>query len=132
MKKLLYLLLILPLFVACGSDDDDNVTPTQDYTSFTIMQNEIEDQQNTVVGYKLADGTYKKIAELGDLKKGVVSKEVKLADNSITEIYIFSDYNGGVRLAKSYKLIPRVKNEFILSGGGIAFTDKTDPTQYPQ
>ena len=131
MKKLLTLLLLLPLLFACGSDDDDN---TQDYTSFTVMQNAIENQQNTVVGYKLADNTYKKIADLGDLKKGVASKEVKLTDNTIADIYIFTDYNNGVRLAKTFKLTKSTKNNIEIPNeiGGIGFTDKTDPTQYPQ
>lgn len=132
MKKLLTLLLLTTLFVACSSSDDD--TPTQDYTSFTVMQNEIENQQNTLVGYKLADDTYKKIADLGDLKKGVYSQEVKLTDNSITEIYIFSDYNNGIRFDKTFKLTPNTKNTIQIprETKGIEFTNKADPTQYPQ
>lgn len=116
--------------MGCSSDDDNE---TQDYTSFTVMQNTIEIQPNTVVGYK-KDGKYYKVADLGDLKKGVPSSEVKLTDNSITEIYVFTDYNGGVRLNIIFSLRNNLKNVFLIpeSTGGIGFSDKTDPTQYPQ
>nr|DAM03171.1 MAG TPA: protein of unknown function (DUF4969) [Caudoviricetes sp.] len=130
MKKLLTLILLTALFMGCSSDDDNE---TQDYTSFTVMQNTIEIQPNTVVGYK-KDGKYYKVADLGDLKKGVPSSEVKLTDNSITEIYVFTDYNGGVRLNIIFSLRNNLKNVFLIpeSTGGIGFSDKTDPTQYPQ
>lgn len=130
MKQLLYILFAVTLFTACSSDDDNN---TQDYTSFTVMHNENVVLTNSVSAYK-KDGKYYKIANLGDLKKGVPSQEVKLTDNSIKEVYVFTDYNGGVRLNITFSLKNNYNNNFIIpkSTGGIGFSDKSDPTQYPQ
>lgn len=130
MKKLLTLILLTALFMGCSSDDDNE---TQDYTSFTVMHNANVELTNSIAGYK-KDGKYYKVADLGDLKKGVPSSEVKLTDKSITEIYVFTDYNGGVRLNITFPLRNNLKNVFLIpeSTGGIGFSDKTDPTQYPQ
>lgn len=130
MKQLLSLLLLLPLFMACSSDDDPK-TSGQDYTSFVAFHNEDLTASNCVAGYK-KDGKYIKIGDLGTLTKGKYSPEIKLTDNNITEIYIFTDYNGGVRFNTTFKLNVKEKNIIEIKGGGIGFTDKTDPTQYPQ
>lgn len=132
MKKLLYILFAVTLFNSCSSDDEP-VTPTQDYTSFTIMQNQIDNEPNVVVGYKV-DGKYKKVASLGDLKKGIPSSEIKITDNSISELYIFSDYMGTSRSNITFTLKKNIKNVFEIPANakGIEVKDKSDPTQYPQ
>lgn len=132
MKQLLYILLGITLFTSCSSDDDN--IPIQEYTSFTVVYNaNIEKLPNCVVGYK-KDGKYFKIASLGDLKKDIPSQEVKLTDNTITEIYLFTDYFGGRRFDDVYSLKKNIRNSILIKDGtkGIDITDKSDPTQYPQ
>lgn len=130
MKQLLYILFAVTLFTACSSDDEND---TQDYTSFTVMHNANVELTNSIAGYK-KDGKYYKVADLGDLKKGVPSSEVKLTDSSITEIYVFTDYNGVVRLDITFSLKQNQKNTFVIPSttSGTSITDKSDPTQYPQ
>lgn len=130
MKQLLTILLLFPLFIACSSDDDDN---TQDYTSFTVMHNANVELTNSIAGYK-KDGKYYKISDLGNLKKGVPSSEIKLTDNSITEIYIFTDYAGTRMFKDPYVLKPYTKNNIIIpsDASGTPIADRSDPAQYPQ
>lgn len=130
MKKLLLLLITLPLFLACSSEDDNG----QDYTSFIVTIDAAPTFPNCVAGYKQTDGTFKKIASLGDLTKGKYSSEVKIDYNIITEIYLFTDYNNVVRFDAVYQLKKNTKNTITVANGtgGISITDKTDPTQYPQ
>lgn len=132
MKKLLTLLLLTTLLISCSSDDDPEVN--QGYTSFVVTIDSSPQFQNCVAGYKLQNGNFKKIADLGTLTKGVYSPEIKLSDNNISEIYIFTDYNGGIRFNAKYNLNKGVKNSITVAynTSGISFTDKTDPTQYPQ
>lgn len=133
MKKILTLLLIIPIFIACSKDDDTKFSG-QDYTSFAVTIDSSPQFPNCVAGYKLNDGTYKKIADLGTLTKGKYSPEIRVNDNSITEIYVFTDYNGGIRFNEVYKLNKNSKNSIVVGfqTSGIGFTDKSDPKQYPQ
>lgn len=85
MKKLLSLLFILPLFMACSSDDDNKTG--QDYTSFVFHQTVDNNLTNCVAGYK-KDGKYYKLGDLGDLSKDKYSAEIRVNDNSITEVCI--------------------------------------------
>lgn len=131
MKKILLLLLMLPLFVACSSDDDND----QDYTSFVFEQTANVDLPNCVAGYK-KDGKYYKLGNLGDLSKGKQSSEIRVSDNTITEVYFFTDYNGVIMLDETYILKKNSKNIFKLletTGGKIVGeANKTDPSKYPQ
>jgi len=128
MKKILFTLLTLIVLFSCG----ENKELEQDYTSFSIMQNEIEEQPNTVVGY-YNNGLCLKIAELGDLKKGVYSDEVIVNNDTLTHIYVFSDY-----IYPSFKmdtvliLKKNRKSTFQLQRHtkGIE-VDQNDPCQYP-
>lgn len=131
MKKLLTLLLLTTLLISCSSDDDPEVN--QGYTSFVFHQTVDNNLTNCIAGYK-KDGKYYKLGDLGDLSKDKYSKEIRVDDNSITEVYFFTDYNGGVRFNAVYKLNKNTKNVFDLleSVGGTSFGDKTDPTKYPQ
>ena len=130
MKKLFLLLISVCLFAACSDSDDK---PKQDYTSFVFYQTANVNLTNCVAGYK-KDNKYYKIGELGDLSKGKYSPEIKMEDNSITEIYFFTDYNGCVRFDAIYNLTKYKKNilELLETTRGIKVTDKTDPAQYPQ
>lgn len=132
MKKLLYILFTITCFVACSSDDEP-VEPKQDYTSFVVTIDASPTFPNCVAGYK-KDGKYYKLGDLGDLTKGKYSPEIRINDNSINEIYIFSDYMNVVRVDAIYKLKLNAKNTITIANGtgGIKVTNKSDPTQYPQ
>lgn len=133
MKKLITLLLILPFIFSCSDDKDE----TQDYTSFVVsIQNTVSDDlvlTNCVAAYK-KDNKYYKISNLGDLSKHKQSSEIIVKDNSITEIYIFTDYNNVIRFDIIFELKSNKKNmlEIPRETKGIPIADKTDPTQYPQ
>jgi hypothetical protein len=76
-----------------------------------------------------------RLAFLGDLPQGEYSEEVIVEDDSISELYFFTDYSGIVRLDDVYILKKNRKNIFDLSAKytkGIRVTDREDPTQYPQ
>lgn len=132
MKKLLYILFTITCFVACSSDDEP-VEPKQDYTSFMFEQTVDNDLPNCIAAYK-KNNKYYKLGNLGNLSKGKQSPEIRINDNSITEVYFFTDYNGVVRFDYTYTLKKNNKNIFKLTTGvgGIKITDKADPSQYPQ
>jgi hypothetical protein len=132
MKKLLYLLFAVTLFTACSSDDP--VIPVQNNTSFLVTNSSsIDNLPNVIIGYK-SGNNYKKLAELGDLKKDIPSKEIIVDDQNIKEIYIFTDYLSPRRVDFTFVLKQNLKNNIIILPGikGIEVTDKTDSTQYPQ
>ena len=121
------------MFISCSSDDNE---PIQDYTTFTVTINSPDLFKDCVAGYKI-NGKYKKLGNLGDLKEGIISPEIKITDNSITEIYIWGDWGGMigiVRLDDIYVISKNKKNSIVPTNNtkGIQVTDKTDPTQYPQ
>ncbi|EGK04698.1 hypothetical protein [Dysgonomonas mossii] len=133
MKKYILLFMLLPFFISCSSDENE---PMQDYTSFTLENKSSVDLPNVVIGY-LTDGRYKKIADLGNINKGEISNEIRIANSSIKEIYVFfdySDYVAAIRADISFIVYENKLNKFVLPSGikGIAITDKTDPAQYPQ
>ena len=131
MKKLSLLFLLPILLFSCSSDDNE---PKQDYTSFVFMQPYIDIQSNVVIGYKNEASIYVKVADLGDLKKGVYSNEIRVNKN-ISELCLFSDHPYPTfRLDTSFKLTKNIKNIFIPEEKtkGIEVKDKKDPTQYPQ
>lgn len=109
------------------------VLEKQSYTSFQIMQNQIEIQSNTVIGYKIGN-YYKRLADLGDLKKGKWSKEVNIEDNSIKEIYVFTDYMSTRRLDVIFSIQNNKNNMFEIPANtkGIEVSDKSNPLEYPQ
>lgn len=130
MKQLLTILLFLPLFISCSSDDDGT---EQDYTSFTVTIDASPNFPNCVAAYK-KDNKYYKLGDLGDLTKGKTSTEIAVKDNAITEVYIFSDYMNVIRFDAVYKLSKNKKNSIIVaySTKGVTVKDKNDPTEYPQ
>lgn len=132
MKKLSLLFLLPILFFSCSSDDNDN-EPKQDYTSFVVSHNEEVTLPNCIAAYKEGN-EFLKIANLGELVKGKYSLEVRINNNSIKEIFIFSDYNNVIRFDDTYALKSGAKNNIVIKPHtkGILISDKTDPTQYPQ
>lgn len=131
MKKMISLLLIVPFFFSCSSDEEKE--ESQDYTSFVFYQSVDNTLPNCVAAYK-KNNKYYKLGDLGELSKGKYSPEIRIDDNSINEVYFFTDYNNVVMFDMVYKLSKNKKNIFSLTEDvkGIGVTDKTDPTQYPQ
>lgn len=132
MNRILLLLIVPFILFACSSDDNE---PTQDYTSFVFyLPNNIDvTLTNSIAAYK-SGNEYYRLGKLGDITRGQTSSEIKVENNSIKEIYFFTDYNGCVRFDKTFILTPNIKNRFILEEniGGLSVTDKSDPKQYPQ
>lgn len=112
MKQLLYILLGITLFTACSSDDDNE--PIQTYTSFVFHQTVDNKLPNCVTAYK-KDGKFYKIADLGELSKDKYSAEITVSDQSITEIYFFTDYLSTRRIDVIFKLQKSKKNIFDLT-----------------
>lgn len=127
--------MLLPFFVSCSSDDNE---PMQDNTSFTVFHNIDVVFPNCVAGYK-KDGNFIKIADLGDLSKGKQSPNIIIKNNSINEIFIFSDYlpnatKVSIMFDYVYKIKSNKYNKIEIKSNikGIEVTDKSDPSQYPQ
>lgn len=139
MKKLLYLLFAVTLFISCSDSDDDN---SQDYTSFQIKNNSSKGTyHNVVAGYRLSDNTLKKIADLGDIAPGQLSEKIIIDYNIIKEVEIFFDatnYDG--TYGKTWKIdilkINEYRNNVFSIKDGLVITtleiDKTDSNKYPQ
>lgn len=141
MKKLLYILFAVCLFTACSSDDDDNTEPKQTYTSFVVTNNFSGTAKNIVVGYRLSDGTLKKVADVGDLESGKTSKEFNIDYSTIKALSLFYDAvkadgtignTSPIFLDKSIQ--ENEKNVLELPKGFMTdqIADKNDPTEYPQ
>lgn len=132
LRCLLPIILFFSIFISCSSDNDDDMNE-QDFTSFVVTIDATPIFPNCVAAYK-KDGKYHKLGDLGDLTKGKYSPEIRVNDNSITSIYIFSDYNGIIRFDDTYNITKNIKNNITIANGtkGIGISDKSDPTQYPQ
>jgi hypothetical protein len=133
MKKFILLFAVVTL-ISCKekTPPDPNI---QDYTSFIFWHNTniTGTLPNCVIGYFDKDGYCWEIADLGDLYRGIKSKEVIINDENITEVFIFSDYYGVVMTDKAFKLKRNYKNIFeLLSEYKGIEVDKLNPKQYPQ
>lgn len=133
MKKVMLVLMSICLFVACSSDNEENEPKMK--TSIVYTQNVIDLDVNVVIGY-YKDGLCLKIASLGDIKKGEISKEIFITDPSITEVFVFSDYaapNGEAnKIDETYTIQKNSKNTIEPSKGvKVIGVDKKDKTQYP-
>jgi len=131
MKKLLFLLFALSLF-SCSKDPD----LTQDYTSFIFYHSENITLPNCVAGYYDKDGFCIKIAELGDLSQNQRSPEITVENNSVKEVFLFSDYRSPLSRAtktdSTFILNFNHKNIFKIESWvkGIE-VEKNNPKQYP-
>lgn len=140
MKKIFFSLLLITIFFACGSDDDNkdgDGLEIQDYTS-VIIKNEYpknNDLYYMIIGIQNEDKTWKKIADIGTLVSGKESLDIKLS-KYYRKIRVFSKLyiDKGPHYYLDFELKENRKN--ILSiGGDIQWTDikdLTDPKQYPQ
>lgn len=145
MKKL-FIFLLLPLFIACSSDDNefDPAEQKQDYTSFVIENNSNNGVlKNVVAGYKMADNTLKEIANLGNIQSGKTSKEITVDFAKTKEVLIFvgelssGDYSDILILTdyKEFKLKENTKNIYTLPDNKfmeLTNVKHNDATQYPQ
>ena len=138
MKKLIYLIILPLLLIACnGGNTPEPPTPpkpTQDYTSFVFKVDIDVVWLKCKAAYLNEDKHIIKIAELGDFRSGVTTKEVKLPDESITEIYLFFySYLAPRGVETPFKLEKNKKNIFRLKGVLAPYLDNdTDPTIFPQ
>lgn len=138
MNRFFFLIIITSLlFCSCSSDEDKDNQIEQDYTSFTFMHNSDLTLPECVIGY-YQDGLCKKIAELGDLIKGQESKEIRVDDDFITEVFFFTNYapiDIGLTVKKmdaTYKLEKNKKNRFIIDPNtNVIRVEKNNPTEYP-
>ena len=87
MKQLLFILIILPLFVACSSNDEEIEEPTQDYTSIVVENKTGSNLYNVVLG--LYDGEkYSVYQKIGDINFNESTNEIVL--NSVkSDVYLF-------------------------------------------
>lgn len=135
MKKNLFYLFILAFGVmntAC-SDDDDNGGGNKTNTSFVITYANDATLENVVTGYFAKDGKCKKIAELGNLKKGDTSKEVTVDYDVVKEVYVFFDTpSPSIMWSIPIKLEKGKKTTFTLTKDGeMLFANPKDDTKYP-
>lgn len=63
----------------------------QDYTSFIITIEEDYLYKNCLAGYYTPDGLCKKLGELGDISKGVFSKEIRVTIDTLKHVYFFGE-----------------------------------------
>lgn len=138
MKKLiLSLLLIAPvMFTACSDDDNDknnNGEENQTYTSFVVTNTNNADYENCVIGYFTKDRKCKKIADLGNLKRGDTSKEITVDYDVVKEMYFFTDTpSPAVMWSIPLKLEKGKKNTLkITVEGDLIFANPKDSTKYP-
>ncbi|NDV47800.1 hypothetical protein D0T49_12160 [Paludibacter sp. 221] len=137
MKKLIYLLILPLLLIACngGNTPTPPPAPTQDYTSFVFKMPSDSDVTwlNCKVGYFQEDRKCKLIADLGDIRKGSVTKEIKLPNEDITDIYFFyQTFITGKMLDKPYKLEKKKKNIFeFLDDVNYIDVNKDNEYEYP-
>lgn len=129
---------IVPLigepYVVTVSQKKDPEAEDQDYTSFIFWHDEDVTFSNVVIGSYDTEGNCWAVAKLGDLSKGVKSKEIVINDEEIKELHFFSDYPfPSLRLEDVYVLNKNTQNIFKIRGDckGIII-DNLDPKQYPQ
>lgn len=129
---------IIPLigepYVVTVSQKKDPEAEDQDYTSFIFWHDEDVTFSNVVIGSYDTEGNCWVVAKLGNLSKGVKSKEVVIDDEDIKELHFFSDYPyPSLRLEDVYVLKNNTKNIFKIREDcrGI-YVDNTNAKEYPQ
>lgn len=134
MKKILYLLFILPLFISCSSDDGEKEEEGQNYTSFIVNNDSNYSMFEVIVATK-KDDNYTKLNKLDDILRGQSSKEI-LVDDNISELYVFfsKEYIETIKIDEPFKIKKHMKNNiYILRNTiGTSVLDKNDPANYPQ
>ncbi|MDH6309280.1 hypothetical protein M2451_001851 [Dysgonomonas sp. PFB1-18] len=125
MKKLFTLILLATLFVSCSSDDDNDIEPKQDYTSFVVTVETSNVLKNCVAGYYTKDGKCKKLGDLGELTKGVYSPEIRVDIDTLTRVYFFTNTTMWWRSKNPHILTKNQKNVIIIDNNtsGIEVSD---------
>lgn len=140
MKKLLFLL-VIPLFFACGSDDDNkdgDGLEIQDYTSFVIENKYSErvDLFYVIVAYKDKSGTFHKVADIGHLQGNKPSGNIKMDayHQSVRLFCVLERITDDNIFFYDFDIKENRKNILKLEDSmqWTAVNDQTDPTQYPQ
>lgn len=86
-----------------NKDDEGSVKNT----SFVVENTVDATQRNVVAGYFTRDGNCKTIAVIGDMNYKQGSKDIRLTDPDISEVFLFVTRGSG----ESYKLTPGFKVE---------------------
>lgn len=130
MKKVVYLLFVCCLLVACAGDEP--VEETQDYTSFTILLDDNLRQAKT--GYYDSNGDCILIKDHGNIVAHVETEEVILPVFH-NEIYLFFDHSGdsGYRMKDPFILKKNIKNKLHIPENSTSIMINTylHPNQWP-
>lgn len=133
MKKVLFLLLTLPLFLACSSDDKEEKGVEPDGNTFIEIQigNYPSSWDNCILGYKDGD-IFKIAAKFGSISSGKPSKELKIKEG-VNEVYVFGDYLLiPSRVKEPFKITSNIKNIIVLDKeADKIIVDVTNPKEYP-
>jgi hypothetical protein len=122
MKKLLLLLLIPALMLACSKGEDPE--PEQGYTSFVIKGITSNIFLDCKIGYFDEAGECKLLIDIGDLTEFEDSKEFIMPEFQET-IYLF--FEGYSRLEEPFMAKKNTKNIFFVApdAKGIGIPEKT-------
>lgn len=89
MKKLLSILLLSSVLIACSKDGDDE---EEDFgpASFIVRNETSTDLENVVAG-SIKSGTGKLIKNFGTIAKNVTTDIAKVEDRTVAGVYLFFD-----------------------------------------
>ncbi|NDV95375.1 Ig-like domain-containing protein [Dysgonomonas sp. 521] len=114
------------------------VSKIQDYTSFVISINSVNDFRDCIAGYYTQDGLCKKLGDLGNLTSNKYSPEIKVDIDTLQYVHIYYDlydmngiYDFTGKVDTILKLKKNIKNIFILSNNKGIEVSKENKTQYP-
>lgn len=140
MKQLLTILLFLPLFISCSSDDDPEDQQIQTYTSVTIANERDEmTAKLCIIGYKDDNGKWIKAASISDINGRTESKETKIDYVKDREYYLFIEvFDNDGNYVKTYVndnkyiLVEKIKNKWIIPYVTIGYdVNKNNSENYP-
>lgn len=125
MKKILTLLLIIPLFIACSKDDDkEDVVKT----SFSI-RTEGELYVGGIAAILSKDNKYIRVASIFSLS-GSTSKIYELPSDTITRLYIFSDGEIPIEPSTMRPLRNKFDTIYIIEKGKVNNLVLSNNTKY--
>lgn len=118
MKKIIYLLLILPILItSCSNDDDDKEGENENNgkTSFNI-RSENGVLSDVSILYK-KNGEFIEVADMTSISQGYI-KKIDLNDNLIKEIYIKHIFQDKSYLVDTVFIIQEnTDNKFVIKKG---------------
>jgi hypothetical protein len=136
MKKILVVLTLIFMAMACSSDDEKDEIGTGDNTSVIVEQWVMPYMENVILGYY--DGNSCKILqEIGTLKISKPTKEI-IINKDVTDIYLFFDYYDQMkektisyRVKEKYTIKKNNVNSFTVVKTDYIEIEKNDKAQYP-